>query len=110
MTTERKTCAICEEPLYMRWTDVHGFAICQTCGIGYQVYFYDENKKRVEKEYEVDCKLEALDLIKRFWKETKSRISPGTYFIPGSDRGITNEQIETWNAWMTANAPVEVQP
>lgn len=102
-----QTCAVCENRLGVQWTDTHGYAACITCGLPYQIFFYDEDKKRVEKPMEIAIRPEWLPIGKRYWQETRHRVFPGCYDVGMSGgrsySGATREDVMRWNDWMGAH-------
>lgn len=76
-----KTCQICDQDLVIRWTDLHGFAVCIQCGCPYQVYHYDENNKRIEKPIQSQVLPEYVAGLRDFWQKNKTNVCPGVYMI-----------------------------
>ncbi|HZW04265.1 MAG TPA: hypothetical protein VFF68_10085 [Anaerolineaceae bacterium] len=99
-------CQICEsDPAGFQWTDLHGEAICSTCGTPYQILQYDENKKRIEAEPKINIKAEYIPWMQRYWQETKRFMGLGTYMrIPRPD------DYDAFMSWMDKNCTIEPEP
>jgi hypothetical protein len=77
---ERGKCEICDDAISYEWTDLHGEAICWRCGTPYQLYQYDENKKRIpDAEPTINIKDEYIPMLKQYWNENKKHMGLGTY-------------------------------
>lgn len=89
-------CLVCEaSPVSWTWGDVHGEAMCVTCGTPYQLLQYDENKRRVEGvPPRLNIKENWLPILKRYWEETRAFTGLATIMIwrdyPECEEGQSN--------------------
>ena len=79
MQHEKSDCAICENDLVFEWTDYHGEGICVACGANYQLYQYDENKKRIDAPPKLKMFDKYIPWAKRYWSETNRSMGLGSY-------------------------------
>jgi len=91
----------------LAWTDTHGIAR-HRCGATYIILHYENDDENKSRAFNVPPEFtgipELLLLMRRFWQETHSIVSPGAYCFPGSSySNDTDENVETWNSWMTAH-------
>ena len=87
-------CAICDQPLRCRWTDLHGEAVCLTCGAPYQLLHY-EGKQRVTRPPRLKCRDEYVSRLRRYWQETRKPSGFGTY-IRHPEPEHLNAFVEWW--------------
>lgn len=110
------TCAVCEKRLLFRWSDTHGVGVCDTCGLPYTIYHY-ENDARVEKPPSIAVKEAWLPLAREYWTETNRRVFPGAFdmgiFRSRGSRtysGATDDDMRDFDDWLKARQdrwPVE---
>ena len=96
-------CACCDAPLYFRWTDTHGVAICCNCGLPYVVYHYDEDKKRIDKPPQPIPTDVGLNLAKQYFAATGNKVFPASHSFFLGDRpsycGATQREQKEFYDW-----------
>ena len=107
-TTEVK-CAGCGLELQGSWTDYHGQVICVTCGLPYQILFYEKDEngnitKPLHKPPEISVREELVPFIKKYYEETKRACGLGMFLTPYPD--IT-ENLKAFVEWLKAQPETE---
>ena len=74
-------CIICDNELHGYWTDLHGEISCNTCGTPYQIWFYNDDNERVDKEPLCNVKDEYIPYLQRYWEEVGQNMGLGTYIL-----------------------------
>jgi len=98
-------CKLCEKDLHFRWTDTHGVAVCDNCGLPYTVYHYKDDKP-VDKPPEVAIKESWIPLGKKYWNEHHQMVFPASYdmgILASRDysySGATASDIQQFDNWL----------
>lgn len=114
MTDARPSnCECCGSTYMIQWSDLHGVGACVTCGLPSRVLHYEDRdgkNVRIDKPPSVYLNDGWLPIGQRYWRETHRRVFPAAYDMGFGERdersysGATREDLELWNAWLTAHA------
>jgi len=74
-------CQVCGKSTGFNWSDLHGEAMCNTCGTPYQIIQYNEDKTRKDAPPRLNLKDEWVSVAQEYWNETHTYMGLGTIMI-----------------------------
>lgn len=95
-------CQICGINAGFNWSDKHREAMCNKCGIPYQILHYDKDNNQIDKLPEISISITWIPIIKRYWEEKHIFIGLGSILIY-KDYPECIEGQRQFNKWCKEN-------